>query len=389
MKVFSIYFKIINKQSKQLLIYVIVFLAIAIAYSYVGTGNQADKFTESKTKVAFINNDENTVLVQGFKDFLSDNSSFVSIPDRTDKLQDALFYRDVEYIIRIPKGFTQDILAARETQLDKTVIPGSTSSIYTEMLVNKYLNAARLYLNNDRDISQEELVKLVAEDLKIETRVELLKIAGKATDESRTKYYFNFLPYILISIIVLGVSSIMMVFNNINIKRRNRCSPIGNASINLQILLGNIVFSLSVWLLMLITAFILYRGEMLTTNAVFYSINSLVFTLTALSMSFLVGILVQNRNAQSGIANVLSLGLCFLSGAFVPQEILSESVLAIAKFTPTYWYIKANTMIGNVANFNMSNLTPVIQYILIDLGFAAALVSVALVVSKRKQLKGT
>lgn len=388
MKVFNVYFKVLNKQGKQLSIYIIIFLVLAIAFSYAGGNTQIDKFTESKTRVVFINNDKNTTLIQGFKEFLGNNSIFVEIPDETDKLQDALFFREAEYIVKIPVGFTGDIFSGKDVKLDKSVVTGSTSSIYTEMLINRYFNAVRLYLNNYRDISEEELVKLVAADMIIETEVELLETGEKPIDTSRTRSYFNFLPYILISIIILGVSSIMMVFNNINLKRRISCSPVRNTSINLQILLGNIVFSVSVWVLIIIIALILYKDEMLTTNAVYFGINSFAFTITALSMSFLVGILVKNRNAQSGISNVLALGLCFLSGAFVPQEILSEKVLAIAKFTPTYWYIKANVVIGNMTNFSMDNLTPVIQYILTELGFAVALVSITLVVSKRKQLKG-
>jgi ABC-2 type transport system permease protein len=73
---------------------------------------------------------------------------------------------------------------------------------------------------------------------------------------------------------------------------------------------------------------------------------------------------------------------------FVPQDLLGENVLAIAKFTPTYWYVKANRAIGDLTNFNMDNLAPAISSVLIELCFAVALVSIALVMSKRKQLRG-
>jgi ABC-2 type transport system permease protein len=257
------------------------------------------------------------------------------------------------------------------------------------MLINKYFNTAKLYIKNYKGITQEELVKQIEKDLSIETDVEMMASGGKAVDTSATEYYFNYLAYILLGVVILGVSSIMMVFNNLNLKRRNLCSPVGNTSINLQMLLGNIVYSVACWGLMIILALILYRDKMLNTNTIYFCINSLVLTLTILSMSFLIGILIKSRNAQSGITNVLSLGLCFLSGVFVPQNLLGENVLAIAKFTPTYWYVKANGIIGNLTNFNMDNLAPVITSMLIEMGFAVALVSIALVMSKRKQLRGT
>ncbi len=388
MIVFKTYFKIIKKLSSQLSIYLVIFLGLAILFSFMGSTNQVDKFTQSKTRVAFINNDEHSVLIKDFKDFLEKHSIYVDIEDKTEKLQDALFFREVEYIARIPEGFTAAIMSGKDTMIDKTVVSGSTSSIYTDMLINKYFNTAKLYIKNYKSITQEELVKQIEKDLSVETNVEIMTSGGKAVDTSETENYFNYLAYILISVIILGVSSIMMVFNNLNLKRRNLCSPIRNTSINIQILLGNIVFSIACWGLMIILAFILYKDKMFNINTLYFCINSLVLTLTILSMSFLVGIVIKSKNAQSGISNVLSLGLCFLSGVFVPQNLLGENVLAIAKFTPTYWYVKANRVIGNLTNFNTDNLAPVITSLLIELGFAITLVSIALVMSKRKQLRG-
>lgn len=388
MIVFKTYFKIIKKLSSQLSIYLVIFLGLAVLFSFMGSTNQVDKFTQSKTRVAFINNDEHSVLIKNFKDFLEKRSIYVDIEDKTEKLQDALFFREVEYIARIPAGFTAAIMSGKDTMIDKTVVSGSTSSIYTDMLINKYFNTAKLYVKNYKSITQEELVKQIEKDLSVETNVEIMTSGGKAVDTSETENYFNYLAYILISVIILGVSSIMMVFNNLNLKRRNLCSPIRNTSINIQILLGNIVFSIACWGLMIILAFILYKDKMFNINTLYFCINSLVLTLTILSMSFLVGIVIKSKNAQSGISNVLSLGLCFLSGVFVPQNLLGENVLAIAKFTPTYWYVKANRVIGNLTNFSADNLAPVITSLLIELGFAIALVSIALVMSKRKQLRG-
>ncbi len=44
-----------------------------------------------------------------------------------------------------------------------------------------------------------------------------------------------------------------------------------------------------------------------------------------------------------------SLGTSFISGVFVSQEFLGEKVLTIAKFFPTYYYVKVNEM--NINSF--------------------------------------
>ena len=168
---------------------------------------------------------------------------------------------------------------------------------------------------------------------------------------------FNYLAYSLFSILILGVSSISMVFNNKNLKRRNLCSPMKNRSFNLQLIMGNLVFAFASYVVMAGFGFILNREHMMSYNGLLLCINALVFTIAALSISYLVGLLIKNRNAQSAIANVLALGFSFISGVFVPQELLSDKAMAIASFTPTYWYVKANNVIGTLSNFSFDNLS--------------------------------
>ncbi|MGL5380126.1 ABC transporter permease, partial [Clostridium sp.] len=103
-------------------------------------------------------------------------------------------------------------------------------------------------------------------------------------------------------------------------------------------------------------------------------------------IGFLISNLVSSRNAMSAAANVVSLGCCFLSGVFVPQELLGDTVLKIASFNPTFWYVKANNSISTLVNFNKETLTPIISSMLIMLGFAIAILSITLVIIKKKSV---
>jgi ABC-2 type transport system permease protein len=159
-----------------------------------------------------------------------------------------------------------------------------------------------------------------------------------------------------------------------------------NSTFNLQLIMGNLVFAFVCYMLLAGFGFILNRENMMSYNGLLLCVNALVFTISALSISYLVGLLIKNVNAQSAIANVLALGFSFLSGVFVPQQFLSDKTLAIASFTPTYWYVKANNVIGTLSSFSFDNLSEVLTYMLIELGFALAIFSVALVVSKQKRI---
>jgi len=367
-------------------IYLIVFLAISLLYSTFQATNNKESFSQTKTNVAFINLDGNTVLLTGFKEYLSKNANFIEVENNQEKLQDALFFREVEYIVTVPVNFTKDFLQGKHVELQKTVVPNSTTRMYVDMSINKYFNMAKVYVNNIPGITEENLVKEISKGASTETTVQLKSFGVKKQNNGFAVASFNYLAYSLFSVLILGVSSISMVFNNKNLKRRNLCSPMKNCSFNLQLIMGNLVFALASYGIMASFGFILNREHMMSYNGLLLCINALVFTIAALSISFLVGLLIKNRNAQSAIANVLALGFSFISGVFVPQEFLSDKAMAIASFTPTYWYVKANNAIGTLSNFNFDNLSPIFIYMLVEIGFSMAIFSVALVVSKQKRI---
>jgi len=386
MQVFKVYFKIIKANMGQMIIYLVVFLAISLLYSLSATTKNEESFSQTKTNVAFINLDENTALLKGFKEYLSKNANFIEVENKQEKLQDALFFRDVEYIVTIPKGFTQNFLKRKPVELQKMIVPNSTTRMYVDMAINKYFNMARVYVDNIPGITEENLVKEVSKGASFETTVQLKSFGVKKQNNGFAVASFNYLAYSLFSVLILGVSSISMVFNNKNLSRRNLCSPMKNRCFNLQLIMGNLVFALASYGIMAGFGFILNREHMMSYNGLLLCINALVFTVAALSISYLVGLLIKNRGAQSAIANVLALGFSFISGVFVPQEFLSDKAITIASFNPTYWYVKANNVIGTLSNFSFDNLSPIFTYMLIELGFAMAIFSVALVVSKQKRI---
>jgi ABC-2 type transport system permease protein len=135
----------------------------------------------------------------------------------------------------------------------------------------------------------------------------------------------------------------------------------------------------------IIAGYILNGSRIINTNTVLIWLNGFVFSLTALSISYLIGIMVADRKAIAVLSTVISLSLSFLSGVFVPQMYLSASVLRVASFMPTYWYVKVNNALMNVTSFNWSDTSRVFGYMAIETGFTVAIISIAMVVSKRKR----
>lgn len=386
MQVYKAFFKVIKKNLPQIMIYVVVFMALAVGLGNVNNKTVNTDFAETKVNVVFINNDANSWLAEGLKDYLGKNAHLVNIPNDPQKLQDALFFREAEYIVKVPKGFTEGLLSGKPVQLEKTAVPASASEIYVDNLINKYLNTAKVYITNGGNLSDEQLLSYVDNDLSQKTEVKLNNSVKEVSKSEKASFYFNYLAYSLFAVLILGVGSVMLVFNNKDLKKRNLCSPIRLENMNFQMILGNLSFAVLAWFAIVFTSFIMYGSYMFTIRGLLFLLNSLIFTFAALSISFLIGNIINGPGAMSAAANVVSLGTCFISGVFVPQALLGKTVLKIASFTPNYWYVKSNNSIVKLVNFNSENLTPVLSNMLIVLGFAAAALAVTLVVIKQKRI---
>ena len=366
------------------MIYIVVFLILAILFASTYTDPVSTNFTDAKVNIAFINHDKNSNLIEGLKDYLSKNANIVNVSDDTQKFQDALVFRQVEYIVKVPEGFTEGLLSGKDVKLEKTTLPNSTSNVYMDNIINKYLNTVKIYTYNIKDLSEEQLISHVDKDMS--QKIEVTLSRGQTLKSEKPGYYFNYLAYSLFAILILGVCSVMMVFNDTDLKKRNLCSPMNTRSMNLQMILGNLSFAVLVWFIMVFASFIMCGSYMFTTNGLLLILNSFVFTLAALSISFLVGNIIKSRGAMSAAANVFSLGTCFISGVFVRQALLGKTVLTIASFTPTYWYVKSNNAITDMIDFKIENLIPVFNNMLIMIGFAVAVLAVTLAVIKQKRM---
>lgn len=391
MQVFKLCMKVIKKNLTSILIYVFIFLGIAIMFSLFSSQSPQNSYSDVKTPMVFIS-EENTPLVTGLKQELAKSATFTNVADNTDALQDALYFRDTTYIVRISKGFTDRFMHGENVQIEKTTVPDSIYSTYIDMKIDRYLNTAALYVKSENGITQEKLVSRLKVDLSKTADISLKSVNSQqgngstTTSQSFITNYFNYVAYILPAILIFGIAAIMQVFNNRDLSRRSFCSPITTRNYNFQYLLANMCFSIACWAVLVIPCTLFDTKHFFTWNTPFLLLNSFAFVLAASALSYLIGNLVKGRSAVAALSNVCSLGPCFISGVFIPSQYLSDSVLKIASFTPTYWFVKANQQIGALTSFHFANLTPSYNCMLVEVGFAIAFLALGLVIGKRKRI---
>ena len=124
---------------------------------------------------------------------------------------------------------------------------------------------------------------------------------------------------------------------------------------------------------------------MFSIHGLLFIINLFVFTITVLTISFLLGKLTNNKEAINGMVNVISLGSSFLCGSFVPMEYLPNFVLKIAHILPSYWFVLSNEKISTLESFTITTLKPIIFNLLILLLFALIFIILSNVITKYKR----
>ena len=95
----------------------------------------------------------------------------------------------------------------------------------------------------------------------------------------------------------------------------------------------------------------------------------------------------KNSNMLNGLSNIVSLGMCFLSGVFVPMSVMDKKVLKIAQFLPVYWYEDINETLARYHSVSGNIATDIWKSLGIEVMFALAFVSVILALSKYKRQK--
>ena len=382
MTVFKNYLKIAKSYIPTILLYSAIFMAFAIVSSLNQQSTDTQYQTE-KTKIAFITYDQSQ-LIKDFQNYIKDNATMVSIDQDETSLKDALFFRKVDFIMIVPENFTQDFINSKDVTIDTMQIPDAYSAIYSKNLMNKYLNTAKFYLQSG--INVNDLSKYIQEDFNHKAVVHMNQEIENSQIDSLASYY-NFSNYALLAIMITVISMIMISFQNENIKRRNLISSMSMKSLNLQLLLGNIMISFMIWFIYVVISFVLYFDSMLSMYGILYILNSLCFVIFINVLSFFISQMTSHREFISGISNVISLGSSFIAGAFVPQAYLSTFVLNIAKITPSYWFIYNNNKIATLTSFQWNDLKVIVLNMFIILLFALVFYVLILIKNTKRSYK--
>ncbi len=379
MTIFRTFLKVLNKCKVPIITYTII-LVLFGAFNMT-TSDNSTNFVASKPDILIINNDEKVGVTENLINYIEKNSNIIDIKADEETINDALFYRDVNYIIYIPNNYRKDFLDNKNPKIE-IKSTGDYQSSLAEMMLERYIKVANIYLKTFN--TEDELISNVNNTLAKQSKIEVTSKLD-TNQLSRVAFYYNFANYAILAGCVYVVCLILSSFKNEKIQKRTIISSMNYKKYNKQLLISNGLFAVVLWIFYVLLSFILLGNVMFTMHGVMYMANSLIFTICALTIAFLIGNIMNNKEAINGIVNVVALGSSFLCGSFVPMEWLPDTVLKIAHILPSYWYIKSNELLKTIEEFNFETLKPVLINMTVIVGFILLFVVITNIVSKNKR----
>lgn len=383
MQVFRLFFKLIKNTSAPIVAITVFF--VLYLFIFMDKGNYS--FVEKKEiNLAVLNYNMEDPIWEQLRLLLDNYCRIYDYEDDEELLKDKMTSFKIDAIITVPYGFGNDIRKGKKIALEVQKISNNRFLDYIEDLVNLYQNTTYEYLKANENITVEQLIRSMNVIFDTSGEVKLLGQKDTLIDYQLYEQYFRIAAYVVFTVCFIGIGMALHSFQNIHIQRRNLMSPLPDRFRNFQMSLGNIIFVALYDLIIIIISLIYYTPQHLDIFLILFWINLFVFSLSSLSMSFLMAMLTKKREINIIIAILLPFILCFISGVFSTQEELGEGLLRVAYFTPTYWFVKGNTTIMNSGYSQMQVLT-VIPVILSQLLFSIATFCITLMISKEKRNK--
>lgn len=386
MQVFKLYFKLLRANMGIIIMYFAIFFGVAL----VMTGNLASdgkSAEDTRLNIAIIDEDGVTIG-NALKEYFGEIHNLKEVEYDKQDILDALYWRRLDYVLVIPDGFEKSLLddSVETIKLQSMKVPGIYDATYFESELSMYTSKLTGLLKAGYGIEEAEKQLKDLQDATIEPQI--ASFVNKKQNDVST-LFFAYAPYLFITLGINGVGLIMLTFNEQKVRERMECSATTMKQRIVGLTGGIMVFGVILLGAVIVAAGVLSKGKIYTDSRFpYFFINIVAMLLFGLSLGFFTGTVAKTLDAVNGLVNIFSLALCFLGGVFVPQEFFSDTIINVAKFFPTYWYVQTNTSIGAMKELTPELTGDIVIQVGLVLGYALTVFAVTIVIlsNKRKRV---
>ena len=355
MTIFKTYWKIVKKNIGIIILYTVMLLVFGTMN--LKANKNSFEFISSKPDIIIVNNSSG-IITDNLISYLKTNANVKNITDEND-IDDAVFFRDANYVIYIPKDFETKLESGKEANIDIKTNNSYDSYIASELL-NRYLDVFSKYMNlyNDKILAIQKL------DNTLNKKASVV-IESKTNLNSKTSLFYNFSSYSIMAIVIYIICLVLSSFNDEKISKRTSVSGMNYKTFNNYLYISSFSFTFIIFIVYLILSFLILKSSILNINGILYGLNMFIFFIVSFTMAILISNLVKSKGAISGVVNVISLGSAFLCGAFIPVKYMPSFALKIAHIFPTFYFIDNNEYIASIQNFDKASYDFVLKNFII------------------------
>lgn len=369
--------KIVKKALPSVSAYFVLFFGITIIMSFF-SGKDQEKMYQATELTVYAEIQEESVLSKSLLAYLAQENEVETEYDK-ELLAELVFTGMVDYVVYVEEGFEENFLAGKKGGIER--LSTKPNMAFVDQRIELFFQYVRAELAMGK--SMEEACESVLKNT--EHRAETEVLSGRQAMSARPGYYFfAFLAYIMPCILIMILGPVMHAFYRKDIKMRTDCGKASVRKQNIEMVKGIVVVAVLVWALFMGLGALIYHKDFTAAEYLLGTLNSFTILLFSVAVSVLFGVLLPSVASLNGASNILGLGMSFLSGVFVPAELLPDYVNTIGEFLPAGWYMK-NVRLLNVENAATAHFTEFLTNCGVVTAFAVAVFSVFLVVVKRKK----
>ena len=338
MTVYKYFLKLANRYKIYGIIYLVIFMGMALLQT---SGIDERKHFEDvpvKIMIKDESNGSNEIINQLIQTLQKKHEVQKTTKSDT-SMKEAIYAGDVDAGLWIP------IDAQSKLEKEQEVVEMEISNSLSGHLIREYVNSYLRYavaLKKEGDFNPEKIEKIMDQEVTVPLLSKEEAVSSQYSKEKLGENYFTYSPFIYFSVFIYLFGTIFSKMKGKEVAKRIAIAMKDERRVMLeQFLAGLTIVGLIVGINLLFVG-ILASEFYASSQALKILLLSTASAISAYALSFLCAVVIgENQYAYSAASTILGTGLAFLSGIFVPLELVSSYGVNIAKFFPVYYVTSA------------------------------------------------
>ena len=376
MTVYKSFIKLLAKERISILLSLLVSL-LPLGLIIFSETEEQKEFQTTPLDLAVVNESDSELASQMIDYFEETNRVEIKNEENEKDLRQQLYVGLYDAVIKIPSDFEERLFQQEETvvEIESNLFPETRYLSFD--LVNKYLRYADTFLTSNPELTAEQLKNKISNILQKSTEVSF--IGQEKINDELTNYYpsLALLAWVIMQTSLGILGNVMLSFREEEIQSRVLVSGLSSFRYNLQVFFAQITYGVGLFGISFAFLWIMLPDNLaISWGSLAGTLATYIFA--SLGLSFLLTQMIENRYLHRAITLVITLVLSFISGVFIPVDLLSDSMRRLASFSPMYYYYDAITKISSSANEVIYNWA-------ILFAFGVVFIFVGLVFARQKQ----